>query len=123
MPNRARRPCTTPGCPGLANSGRCDECRTAQRKNYQQRARQHTYYGPAWPARRLDYLTRHPRCVICRRAASIPDHHPVSRRQLVAQGVADPDADEHLRPLCRPCHNTQTAIHQPGGWARDRERP
>jgi hypothetical protein len=49
----------------------------------------------------------------------VPDHHPVSRRQLVAIGVVDPDADEHLRPLCDACHGAETSRHQPGGWHRD----
>jgi hypothetical protein len=50
----------------------------------------------------------------------VPDHHPRSRRELIAAGVADPDADEYLRPLCAPCHNPETARNQPGGWNRRR---
>lgn len=122
MPQRPRRPCTTPGCPHKADSGRCDGCRASKKKLYRTRSREHNDYGPRWPARRLDYLLNHPACVLCRRRADVPDHWPRSRRQLVAAGVLDPDADEHLRPLCTSCHNRQTAANQPGGWHRDRER-
>lgn len=124
MPTRPRAPCTTPGCYNTTpGGGRCDECRTRKRAD-SDRLRGtpaergyddhwHTVIRPA-------YLTRHPRCALCGRAATIPDHHPRSRRQLVAAGVTDPDADRHLRPLCDTCHRTETARNQPGGWHRAR---
>lgn len=48
--------------------------------------------------------------------ATVADHHPTSRRELLTQGVTDPDADHRLRPLCTTCHNRETARNQPGGW-------
>ena len=74
-------------------------------------------YGARWRRRRRRYLAAHPICCLCPAPAEIPDHYPRSRRELVAAGVRDPDADEYLRPLCAPCHNRETAKHQPGGWA------
>lgn len=74
-------------------------------------------YGHRWQRTRRRYLRRHPTCILCGQPAQVPDHHPHSRKQLVAMGVRDPDADQHLRPLCIPCHNRETAVHQPGGWA------
>ncbi|HLL68828.1 MAG TPA: hypothetical protein VK453_24405 [Micromonosporaceae bacterium] len=112
MPNRPRVPCTTPGCTGTAPGGRCDRCLTRQARG-SSAARG---YGRTWRARRIPYLVAHPWCVLCGRPATVPDHHPASRRQLEARGVADPDADEHLRALCDPCHRTQTALRQPGGF-------
>jgi len=115
------RPCTSPGCQGRAASGRCEKCRSRQRKTWdRRRGRQYERYGPLWPIRRLNYLGENPWCLLCGKMATVPDHWPIDRKQLLAMGVPDPDADEYLRPLCAPCHNRQTAVHQPGGWNRDR---
>jgi 5-methylcytosine-specific restriction enzyme A len=124
MPTRPRAPCTTPGCgtPTPAG-GRCETCRSRRRADSDRIRGDATQrgYGEHWrTVIRPAYLTRRPRCALCGRAATIPDHHPRSRRDLVAAGVADPDADEHLRPLCGPCHSRETARNQPGGWHRER---
>jgi 5-methylcytosine-specific restriction protein A len=76
-------------------------------------------YDEAWRRRRLDFLVTHPVCRLCGMAATIPDHFPQSRKQLVAAGVVDPDDERYLRPLCEPCHRTETAKRQPGGWTRN----
>ncbi|MDP8971189.1 MAG: HNH endonuclease [Actinomycetota bacterium] len=114
MPQRPLRRCTTPGCPHKVEAGRCP-IHARNRLITRQRDPGATYHGD-WPRRRLDYLARHPVCVLCGRAATVADHHPHSRRQLIRAGVADPDADQHLRPLCKPCHDRQTGLNQPGGW-------
>lgn len=121
MPQRPLRPCNTPGCPGRATSGRCPACRAARQHNPRLKAETAAQrgYGPVWQTRRLAYLQQHPLCALCRRLASIPDHYPRSRRQLLAAAVADPDADEYLRPLCDACHRRETGRRQPGGWWRD----
>ena len=51
------------------------------------------------------FLRANPLCVLCGELAEVPDHWPTTRRALVDAGVADPDAFEHLRPLCTTCHN------------------
>lgn len=118
MPTHPRKPCITPGCPGKTLSGRCARCKATAQAN--PRLRQLTPaqagYDADWRATRLDYLMRHPVCALCGRLANVADHYPVSRRHLIAQGVPDPDADERLRPLCKPCHDRQTGLRQPGGW-------
>jgi 5-methylcytosine-specific restriction protein A len=48
-------------------------------------------------------------CVDCGRPATTADHAPVSRRDLVAAGVTDPDADRFLQSRCTPCHSRRTA--------------
>jgi 5-methylcytosine-specific restriction protein A len=74
-------------------------------------------YGTKWRRIRAQYLKHHPTCCLCGKSASVPDHHPRSRRELIAASEPHPDAWKHLRPLCASCHGTQTAEHQPGGWA------
>ncbi len=111
---RALKVCSTPGCPNLTPRGRCG---THTREADQQRGSSaQRGYGPAWARRRANYLRRHRVCRLCLAPATVADHHPVSRRDLVAQGVTDPDADQRLRPLCASCHGRETARHQPGGW-------
>lgn len=113
---RAQRACPTPGCPNTTSGGRCPDCVAAaeqQRGTPAQRG-----YDWHWQhVIRPRYLRDHPFCVRCAAPSRVPDHWPESRRQLVARGVPNPDADQYLRALCTACHNGQTAVHQPGGWA------
>lgn len=111
---RAMRVCSVVGCPELTTGGQCTEHRRqadARRGSARERG-----YDARWERKRRRYLARHPICVLCGGQATVADHHPESRRDLVAMGVPDPDADDRLRPLCTPCHNAETARHQPGGW-------
>ncbi|WP_329013178.1 hypothetical protein OG271_03935 [Micromonospora rifamycinica] len=111
---RALKVCAAPGCPELVRTGRCATHAThaeQQRGTAAQRG-----YDHRWTRRRAAYLRDHPACRLCPAKATVADHHPASRRDLVAQGVADPDADHRLRPLCASCHGRETARHQPGGW-------
>lgn len=75
-------------------------------------------YDAAWERKRKAFLAKHPTCLLCPSPARVGDHHPYSRRELVAMGVTDPDAEMYLRPLCVPCHSSETGKHQPGGWNR-----
>jgi len=55
--------------------------------------------------------------VLCNdKPAAHADHYPMSKRELQAKGL-----DEHHpmygRGLCHGCHSSETAKHQPGGWA------
>lgn len=77
-------------------------------------------YDVRWQRTRRAYLYANPWCVLCAAPAVVADHHPIGRRQLIDQGVTDPDAPERLRPLCVRCHNRETARLQPGGWAAER---
>jgi 5-methylcytosine-specific restriction protein A len=54
--------------------------------------------------------------------AQVADHHPRGIRLLRRHGVADPNQDRYLRPLCKQCHDRETAKREPGGWNRDRSR-
>lgn len=82
-------------------------------------------YGAAWQRVRTRFLRANPICILCGQPSQVADHYPKSRKQLLSEGITNPDAPEYLRPLCTSCHNKETAKHQPGGWARagKRKRP
>ena len=50
----------------------------------------------------------------CGALSTEADHYPLSRRELVEQGL-NPNLAEHGRGLCKPCHSSHTAQAQPGG--------
>lgn len=118
MPRRAGwRVCSTPGCPEFSQGGRCDGCR-AEAEQRRGTARQRGYGRGHETRFRPGVLARNPVCVLCGKAPSVhADHHPLSRRELVARGQ-DPDDPKHGRGLCGPCHSSETAKHQPGGFAQ-----
>lgn len=107
--------CNRPGCPTLFDGpgGRCPTHRRQARAS----RTDNRVYGTAGHARfRTAVLHRDPICVLCGKALStIADHYPTSRRDLVTQGL-NPNDPQYGRGLCRPCHNRETAQHQPGGW-------
>jgi len=56
---------------------------------------------------------RTPWCV-CGKRATVADHYPVKRRDLVKQGL-DPNDPRYGRGLCASCHARWTAEEAPGG--------
>lgn len=114
---RALTVCSIPGCPELTDTGRCTTHR-AEAEARRGTARQRGYGHRHEKRFRAGVLRRDPICVLCRqRPSKHADHHPLSRRELVEQGL-DPDDPAHGRGLCHSCHSTETAQHQPGGWNR-----
>lgn len=118
MPRKPRPPCSVPGCPELTTGGRRE--RHEREANRMRVTPGGSSYGRRWPRIRAAYLYANPWCVLCGRTANVVDHFPLSRRELLARGVANPDAFERLRPLCTTCHSRETAKHQPGGWAAEK---
>jgi 5-methylcytosine-specific restriction protein A len=124
---RALRQCPVVDCYELVVSGRCPaHTRAADvaRGTPAQRG-----YGHAWEHRwRPACLRRDPLCTChdqghehgyeCLSPSTVADHYPTSRKDLVAQGVPDPDALHRLRGVCKPCHDAHTAEELPGGWHR-----
>lgn len=119
--------CPTAGCPNLTAGGRCPTC-TAEAEQRRGSAASRGYGGRLWTVRRSACLYRDPLCVCvdaghghdgrqCIAPSTVADHWPTSRRDLLALGVADPDALDLLRGVCATCHNRHTAAEQPGGWA------
>jgi 5-methylcytosine-specific restriction enzyme A len=127
----ARSPhvCAAPGCPNLADPGQsyCGDCgprlrRASQRRHDASRPSPAARgYGADWRKRRARFLAAHPACADCGAPATVADHDPVSRRDLVAAGAPDPDADRHLKARCKPCHDRRTAS-QDGGFGNPRGR-
>lgn len=112
----ARRVCSRPGCPNLTHTGgRCPDCR-ADADRARGTAAQRGYTSPGHRAFRTDVLDRDPICVLCHlAAATVADHWPRSRRELIDAG-ANPNDPRHGRGLCARCHSRETTRNQPGGW-------
>lgn len=111
MPNRLKPPCSRPDCDQTKPCpihGRDVRPRgNASQRGYGARHRERFRRG---------VLDAQPVCVRCKGAqATEADHWPRSREQLVSAGC-DPDDPQYGRGLCKPCHSTETARHQPGGW-------
>ncbi|NUS29802.1 MAG: holin [Streptomyces sp.] len=127
MPRRrGSRVCSIPGCPEYTDQGRCPE---HQRQAEQRRgtARQRGYDRDHERLFRWPVLQRDPTCVCtdedhghgspCGQPSKHADHYPRSRRELQAAGL-NPNDPQYGRGLCGPCHSSETAQHQPGGWHR-----
>jgi len=122
MSPRAPRVCAEPGCPKPAwhphnkcETHRLEHNRQAdkRRPNAGQRG-----YGAKWRQVRAHFLRANPTCVDCGAASTDADHAPVSRRALLAAGVADPDQPQYLEARCRSCHARKTARHD-GSFGRE----
>jgi 5-methylcytosine-specific restriction enzyme A len=114
----ASRICSVAGCPRIhdgTTGSRCpdhakqaDRVHWARTRGYNTKAHRVTF--------RLAVLQKDPICVLCHLAVStVADHYPKSREDLI-QLAMNPDDPRHGRGLCEPCHNTETAANQPGGW-------
>ena len=115
---RAKSVCPVAGCAELTEGGRC-----AKHKAEADRARgtsaERGYNSRQWRATRRALLRRDKDCRVCgQEPATVADHYPRSRKELLEMGVSDPDALYRLRGLCARCHSKETAKHQPGGWNR-----
>jgi 5-methylcytosine-specific restriction protein A len=117
----ALKVCSTGGCPVLVprGTGRCPTCAGAA-DLARGTASERGYTGAGHRRFRSAVLQRDPTCVLCQAAPStVADHYPISRRDLVDSGQ-DPDDPDRGRGLCKPCHDSATAVNQPGGWSMSR---
>ena len=108
--------CNVAGCPELHThqSGRCEQ----HRREARARRTGNRVYSSAGHIRfRNAVLQRDLICTACHRAqATVADHYPISREDLVAQGL-NPNDPTRGRGLCHTCHSIETARYQPGGFA------
>jgi 5-methylcytosine-specific restriction protein A len=115
MPAAAARRCAVPECPNLVTdrgAHRCAEHTVQQWRAINAARTMPRHRGARWVAVRAAFLRRHPRCVDCGAPATVADHAPVSRRDLIAQGVHDPDDERYLQARCGPCHGRATASRE-----------
>lgn len=122
------RACAKPGCGELipAGEGRCPGCK-AEANRARGTTAQRGYSGQHASRFRPGVLRRDPICVCpgcaghpeagCPATATVADHFPLSRRELVALGM-DANDPAHGRGLCASCHSraTQGIESQRSGW-------
>jgi 5-methylcytosine-specific restriction protein A len=114
---RLNKTCSVPGCPEVVAVGRCAEHQRAA-DLARGTAGQRGYTGRPHHRFRRAVLRRDLFCTWpdgCDQLSTDADHHPLSRRDLVASG-ANPNDPAHGRGLCGLHHKQATAQHQPGGW-------
>lgn len=106
-----RADCTTKIPQG---QGRCAACQAQADRN--RRPSGNPYSSSGHLAFRTAVLDRDPICVVCEiRVATVADHYPTDRRDLVDLGL-DPNDPRYGRGVCASCHNKSTAQRSPGGW-------
>jgi 5-methylcytosine-specific restriction protein A len=80
----------------------CADCLAAQPAN------ERPYDDADWRRRSSRFL-RGKLCQICETMglttpATVADHYPHTRKELLTLGVEQPDEEKYLRPLCTGCH-------------------
>lgn len=103
-------------CGGACCGGRCKDREYGPGSTPRPSASEQGY-GARWRKVRDPFIAANPICVDCGAPSTDADHAPVSRRDLIARGVADPDAWEHLQARCHPCHSRRTVLVD-GGWGK-----
>ena len=117
------RSCPTSGCPNLTRGGRCLLCKAeAETKR---RPDGNPYATSGHRAFRTQVLAMQPYCVCdgecghhtnrCGQPATVADHDPHERRDLVGMGL-DPNDPQYGRGKCKRCHDARTARTSQGGF-------
>lgn len=111
-------------CPEVVPKGRCGPCQDAADAKRGTTA-ERGYSGPGHEGFRNAVLLRDPICVCddlehghgpqCMTPSTVADHHPHSRRDLIALKL-NPNNPAFGRGLCKNCHDKHTSVAQPGGW-------
>lgn len=104
------RVCLESGCPVILTDGSTRCGAHARRRSPDTRPTASARgYDARWRRVRAQFLKLHPVCALCPAQATVADHHPVERRDLLAAGEPHPDAHHHLRGLCSSCHGRKSA--------------
>jgi 5-methylcytosine-specific restriction protein A len=106
MPTSPPTPCSHCGAP-VVRAGKCARhLKMADRQRGSSTAR--GYGAEHRDSFRAGVLARdNYQCVLCGAEAKVADHHPLTRRELVKQGL-DPNDPARGRSLCAPCHSRHT---------------
>ena len=117
MPTKPKNPCTRCGQPSTGN-GRCARHQRIQ-DHQRPTAAGRGYGGKNHQTFRTAVLRAAGyTCVECHAHATVADHHPHTRKELIRMG-ANPDSPDRGRALCETCHNRATANDQ-SNWGRKR---
>ena len=112
MPSRPKRPCLTPGCAALVDSGHCvDHVKDSQTKLSDKWRGSSTQrgYDYVWQQTRRRYLQEHPLCHDCiaRGEVKLAEHvHHVKKVKEFPELRLDPS---NFLGLCATDHNARTA--------------
>jgi 5-methylcytosine-specific restriction protein A len=117
MANKIARVCWFPLC-GRINCTVHGTRPVRARQMRKQQSSAQQGYGYHWQQIRARFLANHPTCESCGRIATVADHVP-TRKELVRQGVDNPDDEKFLHALCASCHARKT-VKEDGGWRRKR---
>lgn len=119
MPTAPRAGCRYPGCPARADRrGLCAEHQLPAEHERHRPSADQRGYDHKWRRNRARFLAAHPSCLDCGTAATVADHAPVTRAELLRRGDPHPDAWHHLEPRCASCHSRRTASTSPGWGVR-----
>jgi 5-methylcytosine-specific restriction protein A len=105
MPYKAPRPCTTPGCPNLSASGKCDD--HARKHERERGTAAERGYGATWQRLRQMVLSRDPLCTTC--AAEERTTPSTDADHIIPKSRGGQDTLENLQGLCHSCHSRKTA--------------
>ena len=116
------RVCSVPGCATLYPTDQGSRCRQHVKEADRARgtATERGYGSSGHQRFRNAILNRDPICLLCGiREATVADHYPDSKRDLIEQGL-DSNDPARGRGLCHQCHSIATATTpgQEGGWNR-----
>lgn len=106
------QPCSSPGCPALVVSGKCDEHKAEYNRTRKKPAEKSKQYDWQWRRLRAWHIKREPLCRVClgdgRIVAADEVHHVVAIHVDPSRRL-DPT---NLMSLCTPCHDAQHARQQ-----------
>ncbi len=112
------RVCSVHGCGEIyptTEGSRCHRHR-AEADRRRGTATQRGYGSAGHKSFRRAVIQRDLICQLCGlEPATVADHYPRSRRELVALGL-NPNDPQYGRGLGHRCHSIETAQNQPGGW-------
>jgi 5-methylcytosine-specific restriction enzyme A len=107
-PTAPRRPCSHPGCPRLVDKANpCPEHGKRPWEHDRPSAAARGY-GRAWQKLRAFILARDPLCDVCDEAGRVTPATMVDH--IVPKHLGGTDDDSNLRGICKPCHDTKSAL-------------
>lgn len=113
MPQRAKRPCSEPGCATLVDAGRyciAHQLATARPREARLNAHQRGY-GATWRRLRLMILAHHPLCAdpFGEHARHQQIEAAIDVDHIIARRAGGRDEASNLQALCHSCHSRKTA--------------